>query len=318
MFGNNRVASVDEVIYRSGMIRCFSRACFVANHTLKPTTALHIPCVCRAALSKLRAAIGDEALPSVFLGTAAGPDAADVVPADSDSSPTQSSPGAASTGSQAAKETAAIPSSSLNARLATLERSMSAAHKATRVTRRSTSIAATALPSSSLAAASIPGSSVDSDIADRVAALEAQLSQLRLPVSGLSLSHDSKNPAGVSSTQPEQAGSAQLSERLSQLQQQVEALTTNKANKADLEALQLRAAVLGGDGTGSGSGDSSNSGGSSGSGGSNSDANAAMGNGGAATGTHHLQHLTVSLLHHMLVLLSQLVKSFGSCQHVCK
>lgn len=262
-------------------------------------TTLHSPSVRRAALSKLRAAIGDEALPSVFLGTAAGPDAADVVPADSDSSPTQSSTRAANTGSQAAKDTVAIPSSSLNARLATLERSMSAAKKATRVTTRSTSSAATALPSSSLAAASIPGSSVDSDIAERVAALEAQLSQLRLPVSGSLPGHDSQSPAGVSSTQPEQAGSAQLTERLSQLQQQIEALTTNKANKADLEALQLRAAVLGNGGTGSGSGDSNGSGGSSGSGGSNSDANAAMGNGGAATGTHHLLHVTLNLLHHM-------------------
>ncbi|DBA79439.1 TPA: hypothetical protein ACH3X2_007713 [Trebouxia sp. C0005] len=250
----------------------------------------------RAALSKLKAAIGDESLPSVFLGTAAGPDAADVVPADSDSSPTQSSTRAATGGSQAAKETGAVPSSSLNARLATLERSMSAANKATRVTRRSTSIAATALPSSSPAAASIPGSSVDSDIAGRVAALEAQLSQLRLPVSGLSLGHESQSPAGVSSTPPEQAGSAQLTERLSQLQQQIEVLTTNKANKADLEALQLRAAVLGGGVAGSGSGDSNGSsgssgsggsngsGGSSGSGGSNINENTAMGNGGAVTG----------------------------------
>ena len=258
-------------------------------------TTLHSPSVCRAALSRLRTAIGDEALPRVFLGTAAGPDAADVVPADSDSSST----GAAIGGSQAAKEMAAIPSSSLNARLAALERSMSAANKATPVTRRSTSIAAMALPSSSLAAASIPGSSVDSDIAERVAALEAQLSQLRLPVSGSSLGHDSQNPAGVSSTQPEQAGSAQLTERLSQLQQQIDALTINKANKADLEALQLRAAVLGGGGTGSGSGVSNGSGGSSGSGGSNSDGNAAMGNGGAATGTHHLLHVTLNMLHHM-------------------
>lgn len=48
--------------------------------------------MCRAALNKLRAAVGDEAVPSVLLGTAAGPDAADVVPADSDSSPAQSLP----------------------------------------------------------------------------------------------------------------------------------------------------------------------------------------------------------------------------------
>lgn len=280
---------------------------------LTPMTTLHSASVCRAALSKLKAAIGDESLPSVFLGTAAGPDAADVVPADSDSSPTQRSTRAATGGSQAAKETAAVPSSSLNARLATLERSMSAANKATRVTRRSTSIAATALPSSSPAAASIPGSSVDSDIAGRVAALEAQLSQLRLPVSGLSLGHESQSPAGVSSTPPEQAGSAQLTERLSQLQQQIEVLTTNKANKADLEALQLRAAVLGGGVVGSGSGDSNGSsgssgsggsngsGGSSGSGGSNINENTAMGNGGAVTGTHHLLHVTLNLLHNVCV-----------------
>jgi len=292
------VAAVGEVIYCSAMMR-FPRACFATNYMLNPMTTLHSPSVCRAALSKLRAAIGDETLPSVLVGTAAGPDAADVVPADSDSSPTQSSTAAAIGGSQAAKEMAAIPSSSLNARLATLERSMSAANKTTRVTSRSTSIAATALPSSSLAAASIPGSSVESDIAERVAALEAQLSQLRLPVSGSSLGHDSQNPAGVSSTQPEQAGSAQLTEGLSQLQQQIEALTTNKANKADLEALQLRAAVLGGGGAGSGSGDSNGSGGSSGNGDSNSNGNAAMGNGGAATGTHHLLHLTVNMVHHM-------------------
>ena len=49
-------------------------------------------CLCRAALNKLRAAIGDEAIPGVLVGTAAGPDAADVVPADSDSSPVQSLP----------------------------------------------------------------------------------------------------------------------------------------------------------------------------------------------------------------------------------
>ena len=311
------MASVNEIFYCSATMR-FSRACFGTSHALNPMTTLHSPSGCRAALSKLRAAIGDEALPNVILGTGAGPDAADVVPADSDSSPTQSSTGAATGGSQAAKDTAVIPSSSLNARLATLERSMSAANKATCVTSRSTSIAATALPSSSLAAPSNPGFSVDSDIAERVAALEAQLSQLRLPVSGSSLGHDSQNPAGVSSIQPEQAGSAQLTDRLSQLQQQIEALTIDKANKADLEALQLRTAVLGGGGIGSGSGDSNSSGGSSGRGGSNSDGNAAMGNNGAATGMHHLHvHLTVNLLYHMFVSVSQLAKPFRSCQDVC-
>jgi len=43
-----------------------------------------------------------------------------------------------------------------------------------------TSIAASALPSSFLAS-SIPGSTGDSDIAERVAALEAQLTQLEQP-----------------------------------------------------------------------------------------------------------------------------------------
>ncbi|KAL0040320.1 hypothetical protein WJX77_003396 [Trebouxia sp. C0004] len=116
--------------------------------------------------------------------------------------------------------------------------------------------------------------------AAELAALRAALSKLTAAIGDEALPN---NPVGVSSTQPEQADSAQLTKRLSQLQQQIEALTINKANKADLEALQLHAAVLGGGGTGSGSGDINGSGGSSGSGCSHSDGSAAMGNGGAVT-----------------------------------
>lgn len=42
-----------------------------------------------------------------------------------------------------------------------------------------------------------------------------------------------------------------LKEQLSQLQQQIEALMSGKANKADLDALQLHAAVVGGGSSGS-------------------------------------------------------------------
>ena len=45
--------------------------------------------MCREALKKLRAAVGDESVPGAVLGTAAGADRADVVPAESDSSTPQ-------------------------------------------------------------------------------------------------------------------------------------------------------------------------------------------------------------------------------------
>lgn len=153
---------------------------------------------------------------------------------------------------------------------------MSAANKMTPVTRRTTTMAGSAFPASALAAADGSSSSADSDIAQRVASLEAQLSQLRLPVSGItsrrSLAHDSQSPAGSYSAQSMQSDSAQLSDRLSQLQQQIEALTTGKANKADLEAMQLHAAVFG---SGSGQTDSGSGGGGSDSG---------SGNGGGSSG----------------------------------
>ena len=170
----------------------------------------------------------------------------------------------AGAGRQTNKGVAAIPSS-LNIRLAILEQAVSAVNKMTLGTRRSISSAASALPSSSLVAPGASGSAVNaaSDIAERVAALEAQLSHLRQPDSGFptvsSLRRNSVSSTG-NSAQPMQNDSAAMSERLSQLQQQVEALATGKANKADLEALQLHAAVMGGDNGGGGSrGDGSGS-----------------------------------------------------------
>ena len=179
----------------------------------------------------------------------------------------------AGAGRQTNKGVAAIPSS-LNIRLAILEQAVSAANKMTLGTRRSISSAALAFPSSSLVAPGASGSAVNaaSDIAERVAALEAQLNQLRQPDSGFptvsSLRHNSVSSTG-NSAQPMQNDSAAMSERLSQLQQQVEALATGKANKADLEALQLHAAVMGGDNGGGGSRD--DGGGSRGAGGGSSD-----------------------------------------------
>ncbi len=173
---------------------------------------------------------------------------------------------AAGASTQGSRSTAAIPSS-LNARLATLEQSVSAANKLTPFARRTTSFAASALPSSSLAPG-VPGSTGDSDIAERVAALEIQLTQLRQPNPSItslkSLSRESVSSAGLNPAEPMQINSALLTDRLNGLQQQIEALTAGKANKADLEALQLRAAVLG---SGSSGGSSGGSGGSSGNGG---------------------------------------------------
>lgn len=174
---------------------------------------------------------------------------------------------------------------------------MSAANKMTPVTRRTTTMAGSAFPPSALAAADGSSSSADSDIAQRVASLESQLSQLRLPVSGItsrrSLAQDSQSPAGPYSAQPMQSDSAQLSDRLSQLQQQIEALTTGKANKADLEAMQLHAAVFGsgsgqtGSGSGGGSSDSGSGNGSGASSGSTSGGGGSSGNGdsGVSRGT---------------------------------
>ena len=79
-----------------------------------------------------------------------------------------------------------------------------------------------------------------------------QLSQLRQPDSIPSLKPIKSlglgsNPslAGGNSAQLVQSDSA-LREQLSQLQQQIEALMSGKANKADLDSLQLHAAMMGG------------------------------------------------------------------------
>ena len=169
-----------------------------------------------------------------------------------------------------------MPSGSLNARLATLERSLSIAHKTAPSARQSTSIAA----SSSVVASLSPPTGLDDsaasspapDLADRVAALEARLSGLRQIESpqGLRSSRSagvgsSPSSAGTASAQLLQSDSA-LKEQMSQLQQQIEALVSGKANKADVEALQLHAAVLG---SGSSVSAAGGSGGSSGSIGSN-------------------------------------------------
>ena len=49
--------------------------------------------MCREALKKLRTAVGDDSVPNAILGTAAGTDRADVVPAESDSSTPQPATG---------------------------------------------------------------------------------------------------------------------------------------------------------------------------------------------------------------------------------
>ena len=149
------------------------------------------------------------------------------------------------------KSSAAIPSNSLNVRLATLERSMSAANKMTSGARRTTSNAAVPLTSSSYGGTGGPPSSSSNgaDLADRVAVLEAQLSQFKQSESPGVTSVKSlglrSNPSLANSAQLAQSDSA-LREQLSQLQQQFEALMSGKANKADVEALQLHAAMVSG------------------------------------------------------------------------
>lgn len=121
------------------------------------------------------------------------------------------------------------------------------------------SSAAVAVPSSSQADGPQSSSSVsDSSFADRLAAIEAQLSQLRQPEMIPSLRSNkslglgsSPSVPGANLTQLVQSDSA-LKEQLSQLQQQIELLVSGKADKADLEALQLHAAVLGGGSSGRG------------------------------------------------------------------
>ena len=163
----------------------------------------------------------------------------------------------AGTAVQSIRGAAAAPVGSLNARLATLERSMPAANKLTRGTsRRTTSSAALVAPLSTHAGGPTSSSSAESDIADRLAALEAQLSQLRQPdtfsssrsINSLGLG-SLPSLAGANSAQLVQSDSA-LKELLSQLQQQIDALMSSKANKADLDSLQLHAAILGGGSSG--------------------------------------------------------------------
>ena len=159
---------------------------------------------------------------------------------------------------QSTRAAAAAPVGSLNARLATIERFMSAANKLTdRVSASGLSNAALVVLPSSHAGDRTSSSSAESDLVDRVAALEAQLSQLRQPDSFFNCSIPSlksikslglvSNPslAGGNSAQLVQSDSA-LRECLSQLQQQIDALMSGKANKADLDSLQLHAAILGG------------------------------------------------------------------------
>lgn len=170
--------------------------------------------------------------------------------------------GSAAERTGAASSTA--PTGTLNARLATLERSISAANKLTPASGRITSSAAVAVPSSSQAVGPQPSSSVvDSSFADRLAAIEAQLSQLRQPETIPSLRSNkslgfgpSPSMPGASLTQLVQSDSA-LKEQLSQLQQQIESLMSGKADKADVNRLQLHAAMLGGGSSGSGSGSGS-------------------------------------------------------------
>ena len=154
---------------------------------------------------------------------------------------------------QSTRAAAAAPVGSLNARLATIERFMSAANKLTdRVSASGLSNAALVVLPSSHAGDRTSSSSAESDLVDRVAALEAQLSQLRQPDSIPSLKSIKSlglvsNPslAGGNSAQLVQSDSA-LRECLSQLQQQIDVLMSGKANKADLDSLQLHAAILGG------------------------------------------------------------------------
>ena len=134
---------------------------------------------------------------------------------------------------------------------------MSAANKLTHgASRRTTSNAALGAPPSSHVSVPTSSSSSESDVADRLAALEAQLSQLRQPDTISSLKSIKSlgvgsNPslAGGNSVQLVQSDSA-LREQLSQLQQDVDALMSSKANKADLDSLQLHAAILGGGSSG--------------------------------------------------------------------
>ena len=158
---------------------------------------------------------------------------------------------------QSTRGAAAVPAGSLNTRLATLERSISAANKLTRgASGTTTSNAAVLVLPSSRPGGPTSSSSAESDVADRVAALEAQLSQLRQPETISSLRSikslgigSNLSLAGGNQAQLVQSNSA-VREQLSQLQQQIEALMSGKANKADLDSLQLHAAILGGGSSG--------------------------------------------------------------------
>ena len=153
---------------------------------------------------------------------------------------------------QSTRGAAAVPAGSLSSRLATLERSMSAAKKLTHgASGTTTSNAAVLVLPSSRAGGPTSSSSAESDVADKVAALEAQLSQLRQPETisslrsikslgiGSNLSSAGGNPAQLMHSD------SAVREQLSQLQEQIEALMSGKANKADLDSLQLHAAILG-------------------------------------------------------------------------
>ena len=163
----------------------------------------------------------------------------------------------AGTAAQSTKGAAAAPIGSLSTRLATLERSILAANKETNgASGRSKSNAALLILPSSHADGPTSSSSAESDIANRVAALEDQLSQLRQPdtisslrsIKSLGLGSHPSLAAG-NLAQLVQSDSA-VKEQLSQLQQQIEALVSGKADKADVDSLQLHAAILGGGSSG--------------------------------------------------------------------
>ena len=176
-------------------------------------------------------------------------------------------------------------------RLATLERSMSAANRVRPEAAKSSSSAAQVPATTSPATPDehAASSSAESDLADRVAALEAHLSRdtpaeaasSLKPVKSLGLRSD-LSTAGANSTQRLQSDSG-LREQLSQLQQQIEAVSGGKANKADLDALQLRVAVLGSSSGGTGCSNGLANG-SSGSGGSSGNKNDGGITGGSAAG----------------------------------
>ena len=117
---------------------------------------------------------------------------------------------------------------------------------ANKVTARRTSSNAAVVPSAPHVAGAT--SSDGSDLTDRVAALEAHLSQLRQLESIPSLRSIKSSGLSITAANSSQIvqGDSALREQLSELQQQIEALMTSKASKADLDSFQLHAAVLGG------------------------------------------------------------------------